>query len=56
MNNYGVMVVMAGDERVIFFEEKPQWLEKNPRQYSEKIASEDLDIDKFMANMGFHQR
>ncbi len=48
--------MMAGVERVIFFEEKPLWLEKNPKQYSEKITSEDLDTDKFMANMGFYQR
>lgn len=56
MKNLSVLVVMSGVERVIFFEEKPQWLEKNPRQYSEKITSEDLDIDKFMANIGFYQR
>ncbi len=56
MKNLRVLVVMAGVERVIFFEEKPLWLEKNPKQYSEKITSEDLDTDKFMANMGFYQR
>ena len=48
--------MMAGIERIHFFQDKPQWMEKTTRQHTEKITSEDLDIDKFMANMGFYQR
>ena len=49
--------MMAGIERMHFFEEKSQWLaEKDTRQYSKKIISETLDIEKLMANSGFYQR
>jgi len=47
---------MAGIEIAHFFEDKPQWLRENTRQYSEKITSKNLDIDKFLANIGFYQR
>ena len=48
---------MAGIGKMDFFEEEPQLpAEKGTRQYFEKVISKNLDLDKFMANIGFYQR
>jgi hypothetical protein len=48
--------MMAGIEKVHFFGDRPQWLEETTINSSEKITSHDLDIDEFMASVGFYQR
>jgi hypothetical protein len=56
MTKFNVYTIMLGIGRIHFFQDKPQWLRKISKSYAGKITSKDLDIDKFMANVGFYQR
>ena len=48
--------MMAGIEGTKFFGTSPKWLEQSIIEDSEKLKTEDLDVDKFISRIGFYQR
>ncbi len=57
MKNISICVVMAGIEKIPFFEDRPQLLvEQNTKEYSLENSSVNLDFETFIKTTGFYQR